>query len=97
MAVNFIQKLQGVTSLFIKASANTSLVPGWLSGLVLLVHCSVYNSGKMVQVSAKQKERHRHKEQTMDTMRGKGGDATNWEIGVDIYTLTIDTVYNIGD
>ena len=33
----------------------------------------------------------------MDTMRGKGGDGTNWEIGVDIYTLTIDTVYNIGD
>ena len=34
---------------------------------------------------AKQKYRHRHREQTYT--KGKRGDGVNWEIGIDIYTL----------
>ena len=38
----------------------------------------------------RQKQRHRCREQTMDTNGGKwgvGGGGMNWEIGIDMYTL----------
>ena len=37
---------------------------------------------------AKQKERHRHREQIYGHQR-EWGDEMNWEIGIDIYTLLI--------
>ena len=46
-------------------------------------------SRKTIQMNlfAKQKKRHRHREQMYGYQGGKGG-GMNWEIGVDIYTLT---------
>ena len=43
----------------------------------------------MVQMNlfAKQKQRHRRREQTYGCQGGKGGGGMNWEIGIDIYTL----------
>ena len=38
---------------------------------------------------AKQKQRHRREEQTLDTKGERGRGGMNWEIGVDIYTLLI--------
>ena len=49
----------------------------------------------MVQMNlfAKQKQRHRCREQTYGHQGGKGV-WMNWEIGIDIYTL-FDTMYKI--
>ena len=54
-------------------------------------------SRKVVQMNlfAKQKQRHRCREQTYGHQGGKEGGRRNWEIGVDIYTT--DTVYKTGN
>ena len=46
------------------------------------------DSRKMLKMNlfAKQKQRHRCREQTYGYQGGKGG-GMNWEIGIDIYTL----------
>ena len=43
----------------------------------------------MVQMNlfAKQKYRHRYREQTYGYQGGEGADGMNWEIRIDIYTL----------
>ena len=47
-----------------------------------MVHTSLF---------AKQKERHRHREQVLGNQEKKGG-RINWEIGIDIYTLLIPCI-----
>ena len=46
-------------------------------------------SRKMVQMNqfARQKQKHRCREQTYGHQGGKGGGGMNWEIGIDTYTL----------
>ena len=38
---------------------------------------------------AKQKQRHRHREQMHEYQEGKVGGGRNWEIGIDTYTLLV--------